>query len=88
MFINDATMCFEAAKANLKSEWPGDGECKHYMLTFLFTKKNSKRPDTKKWSGVKDTRAHMHSIMNTGKKITSKCTGHNLFMPRLPAWRQ
>ena len=67
--INNATTCFEAAKANLESQWPGDGECKHYMLTFHFTKKNSKRPDTKKWSGVKDTRAHMHSIMNTGKKL-------------------
>ena len=67
--INNATTCFEAAKEHLESQWPGDGECKHYMLTFHFTKKNSNRPDTKKWSGVKDTRAHMHSIMNTGKKL-------------------
>ena len=80
--INDAATCFEAAKANLESEWPGDGECKHYMLTFHFMKKNNKRPDTKKWSDVKDTRTHMNSIMNTRKKIQVNVwdiiMGHNL----------
>ena len=39
------------------------------MITFVFTSKIPKRPDTSKWKGVKDTREHMHSIMNTGENL-------------------
>ena len=52
------------------------------MITFAFTSKITKRPDTSKWKGVKDTRDHMHSIMNTGEhlkvnvcNVVCLCTG-------------
>ena len=53
--INNAKSCFEAAKDNLESQWPVDAECKHYLLTFNFTPKLTRRPNTSKWGGVKDT---------------------------------
>ena len=53
--INNAKSFFEAAKDNLESQWPADGECKHYLLTFNFTPKLTRRPNTSKWNGVKDT---------------------------------
>ena len=67
--IDTSKSCFEAAKEHLESAWPASNECAHYLLTFHFTPKISKRPDTKKWKGVHATRQHMHSIMNTGKKL-------------------
>ena len=39
------------------------------MLTFNYTQKIGKRPDTSKWKGVESTREHMHSIMNTHKNL-------------------
>ena len=65
--INSAITCFEAAQEHLESDWPAPGECKHYLLNFHYTPKIPKRPNTAKWNGVKDTREHLHSIMNTGK---------------------
>ena len=63
--INTAKSCFDAAKEFLETPWPKEDECAHYMLNFHFTNKIVKRPDTKKWKGVKDTRHGLHSIMNT-----------------------
>ena len=67
--INTPMSCFEACKNNFETVWPERNECCHYMLTFNYTSKMSKRPDTTKWKGVKDTREHMHSIMNTRKNL-------------------
>ena len=67
--INTPKTCFDAAKEHLETHWPGKDECMHYMLTFHFTDKIRKRPNTTKWKGVKDTRDHMHSIMNTGSNL-------------------
>ena len=39
------------------------------MLTFHYTGKIGKCPDTSKWKGVEATRDHMHSIMNTRKNL-------------------
>ena len=67
--IDTPKSCFEAAKEHLESAWPASNECAHYLLTFHYTPKISKRSDTKKWKGVHATHQHMHSIMNTGKKL-------------------
>ena len=67
--VNSAKTCYEALKQHLETQWPAKTECMHYMLSVNFTPKISKRPNTLKWKGVKDTRAHMHSIMNTGKDL-------------------
>ena len=67
--INTPLSCFEACRDNFETDWPERNECCHYMLTFKYTSKMSKRPDTTKWKGVKDTREHMHSIMNTRKNL-------------------
>ena len=67
--VNNAKTCYEALKEHLETQWPAKTECMHYMMTVNFTQKTSKRPSTLKWKGVKDTRAHMHSIMNTGKDL-------------------
>ena len=67
--IDTPKSCFEAAKQHLESDWPAPDECTHYLMTFHFTPKISKRPDTKKWKGVHASHEHMHSIMNTGKKL-------------------
>ena len=69
VIINDAKSCYEAAKEHLESEWPDKSECMHYMMSVQFTPRIPKCPNTKKWSGVKDTREDMHSIMNTGKRL-------------------
>ena len=80
--INSARSCFEACKDNIETQWPSNDECCHYLITFVFTSKIPKRPDTSKWKGVKDTRDHMHSIMNTGEhlkvnicNVVCLCTG-------------
>ena len=67
--INSAQTCYEACKENLETKWPEKNECCHYILTFHFTSKIAKRPNTTKWKGVESTREHMHSIMNTGKGL-------------------
>ena len=67
--INTPMSCFEACKNNFETKWPNRNECCHYMQTFNYTSKIAKRPDTSKWKGVKDTREHMHSIMNTRKNL-------------------
>lgn len=67
--INTPKTCFEAAKEHFESKWPGKNECAHYLLNFHYTPKISKRPTTSKWKGVAETRHHVHSIMNTGKKL-------------------
>ena len=67
--IDTPKSCFEAAKEHLESAWPASNECAHYLLTFHFTPKISKRPDMNKWKSVHATHQHMHSIMNTGKKL-------------------
>ena len=67
--INTAKSCYEACRGNLEMKWPERNECCHYILTFNFTSKIPKRPDTSKWKGVKDTCDHMHSIMNTGDNL-------------------
>ena len=33
--INNAKSCFEVAKDNSESQWPADGECKHYLLMLM-----------------------------------------------------
>ena len=67
--VNSARSCFEACKEHFETRWPKNDECCHYMLTFSFTSKIPKRPNTDKWKGVRDTREHMHSVMNTGKDL-------------------
>ena len=67
--INSARTCFEACKKHIESEWPESNECCHYIITFIFTSKIPKHPDTNKWKGVLSTRDHMHSIMNTGVNL-------------------
>ena len=80
--INTPYTCFEACKNNFETKWPNQNQCCHYMLTFNYTSKIGKRPDTSKWNGVKDTRDHMHSIMNTNhnlrinvRDVVCLCTG-------------
>ena len=52
--VNSARSCFEACKEHFETKWPENDECCHYMLTFSFTSKISKRPSTDKWKGVRD----------------------------------
>ena len=67
--INTPKTCFEAAKEHIETKWPNKDECMHYMLTCNYSSKIPKRPNTSSWKGVRDTREHMHSIMNTGKHL-------------------
>ena len=67
--VNSPTTCFEACKEKFETKWPNRDECCHYMLTFHYTGKIGKCPDTSKWKGVEATRDHMHSIMNTRKNL-------------------
>ena len=67
--IDSPKTCYEAAKEHIETAWPASNECAHYMMTIHFTPKLVKRPNTEKWKGVHATRDHMHSIMNTGKKL-------------------
>ena len=67
--VNTPRSCFEACKEKFETQWPNKNECCHYMLTFHYTQKIGKRPDTSKWKGVESTREHMHSIMNTRKNL-------------------
>ena len=67
--VDSPKTCYEAAKNKLESTWPQSNECAHYMMNFNYTPKIGTRPNTDKWKGVLSTRHHMHSIMNTGKKL-------------------
>ena len=70
--VNSAQSFYSTCVEHLQKPMEASDKCQHYMLTVELHEKICKRPNTKNWQGIPDTRK-LHQIGNTGGNVLYFC---------------